>query len=555
MLQAEPQLLLNSGTLVGKRYEILEALGAGGMGWVFRCRDTRLEGQEVALKFLYPHLVSDEHALSRFRNEVLVARRLIHPAIVRTFTFESDQQHAYIVMEYVEGATLRERLTNSHPRGMSPERGVAIALDIAIAMHHSHISGVIHRDLKPDNVMLSVTNEVKVSDFGLASLMRAQGQHTRSGQLLGTPYYMAPEQFRGETLDARADIYAFGILLYELLFGVVPFNDVSLYALAKKHERDEIEPPMGREPLQPPLWAIIKRATEKLPAERYASFEEVVRDLEAIAPAPSKLGLTTAPATPAAAEEPTEIRWKPLSWRFLILEMLVVSLFFVYWTRTNSTVRATVAIPILKLEQRLGIRLNLIRRVLAVKMELYSNSLAEEYDRGSIGFQSRLWAGENPNAQSNRNSRGQYALHVTARNSDIAALNMLLASGADPDLPAFDGTTALHEAVENHAAPAVEALLKGGANPNVIATNSLTPLLRAVQTGDSKIAKLLIAAGADPLSRSEEGRSALMHAAAAGNSGVVEAALAALPPAALFELAPEAAEPAVQSLTSIVGLK
>ena len=541
MLHVEPQLLINSGALVGNRYQLLEALGAGGMGWVFRARDVKLDQMEVALKFLYPHLVSDSHALARFRNEVLVARKLIHPSIVRTFTFESDQHHAYIVMEYVSGRTLKEHLATECPAGMSADLAISTALEIAVAMHHSHMFGVIHRDLKPDNVMLSHEREVKVSDFGLASSMRRQGEHTNAGQLLGTPYYMAPEQFRGEVLDTRADIYSFGILLFELLYGVVPFDDVSLYALAKKHERCAIQPPPGRTTDVPgPMWDIVEKATRKVARERFESFAEVVHALEALAPAPSKLGLTAAPSSQEPDDQPPATpQRRRISKRFLLFEIVAALLLAIYWVRTNSIIRTYVTIPLLRFEQATNIRLSTLRTILAIPIELNSTSLAEDYERGAFGLVPRIWTGEDPNSERNRNSRGQYVLHLAVKNADADAFGFLLNSDADPNVRAHDGTTPLHEAANNHLYAFADRLLQKGALPDLAASNSLTPLLRAAQTKDSALALLLLSAGADPLRFDAEGLNTMMHATITGDLQVLEASVLALQ----------------HRLTSIVGLK
>ena len=540
MLAIEPQLLLASGTLVGGRFEILAALGAGGMGWVFHARDAKLDGMEVALKFLYPHLVSDTDAVGRFRNEVLVARKLIHPSIVRTFTFESDQQHAYIVMEYVEGCTLRQHLSKACSEGMDWHRAASVGLEIAVAMHHSHMFGVIHRDLKPDNVMLTTSGDVKVSDFGLASSVRQQGQRTNAGQLLGTPYYMAPEQFRGEVLDSHADIYSFGILLYEILYGVVPFDDVSLYALAKKHERDEIQPPGGRiNDIPLPLWEIIRRATRKLACDRFESFAEVALALEAVTSSPSRFGLTAAPTLSEPTVEVSTPPRRPLSRRFLICEVAIAILLGIYWVQTNSMVRTYVTVPILLFEQATNVRVSTLRAILGVQVELNSTSLADEYERGAFGFQPRIWVGEDPNSERNRTSRGEYALHLAVRHSDSDMIKFLIKHKANPNLVAHDGTTPLHDAADNHFYQIAELLLKRGALPDVVANNSLTPLLRAAQTRDSNLALLLLSAGADPLRFDAEGLNTLLHAAAAGDLRLLAAGIQAVQ----------------RRLTSIVGLK
>lgn len=421
------QQLLNSGTLVGQRYEIQETLGAGGMGWVFRARDTRLDGQLVALKFLYPHLVSDDTALARFRNEVLVARKLIHPYIIRTYAFESDAVHAYLVMEYVDGCTLREQLHTSYPNGMPPERVVEIAFDTSVGMLHSHTLGIIHRDLKPDNIMVARAGEIKLSDFGLAALVRRQGQHTHSGQLLGTPYYMAPEQFRGETLDVRADIYAFGILLYELLFGKVPFSDVSLYGLARKHEQCEIAPPLEHQHDTPQaLWTIVQRATKKQPSERFSSFAEVVQELETLCSSPRQITIIPTPvgadrSDEAPSDSDSRQRRKLFSGKMLVFELIALLALGIVWIRSNTYTRAHLAGPLILAERMLETRLTTLRSLLAIHIDLDSTSLAEDFEKGYYGIRARLWVGDDPNAKRNLAKRGRSALYIAAKRSELGA--------------------------------------------------------------------------------------------------------------------------------------
>ena len=559
-MQADNQLLLATGSLLGQRYELQQPLGAGGMGWVFRASDTRLNGQVVALKFLYPHLVSDGTAFSRFRNEVLVARKLIHPHIVRTYTFDTDAGHAYIVMEYVDGRTVRDLLQKDYPEGMPYAQAVDIALSIAVGMHHSHSSGIIHRDLKPDNIMLSAAGEIKLSDFGLAATLRRQGQLTRCGQLLGTPYYMAPEQFRAETLDTRVDIYAFGILLYELLLGRVPFTDDSLYALARKHEQEELTIPESRRCDSPDaLWEIIQRATRKNPDERFSCFVEVVRALDQVCDNALRLGLTSA-VTPEAEvkeplKEPQPYRLKRLfTPRILLLDFLLFLVVGIVWTRNNTSIRIRIAVPILLAEQALDIRLTTLRNLLAITGELGSGSLADTLGTEIYPAFSRLWAGDDPNAERNRTATGDYGLHVATRLSNLKALRLLLKCGADPNLTAHNGTSPLHIAAANHDLESAQVLLDSTALPDIVAANGDTPLLVAAQTRDVAIAMLLLRVGADPLRRDSVGFSTLMYAVKHGEIGLFKAAIAKIPQhivideEALIGLAPEAKEDAVRSL-------
>ncbi len=536
-MRSDSQPLLHSGELVAGRYEICETLGAGGMGWVFRATDRRLNDQSVALKFLYPHLVSDELAFSRFRNEVLVARKLIHPSIIRTFHFDSDSQHAFIVMEHVEGATLSAILNRDFPNGMPAERVIDVAFDIAVGMHHSHSLGIVHRDLKPENVMMTRLGEVKLSDFGLAATLRRQGQLTGTGQLLGTPYYMAPEQFRGETFDARVDIYAFGIMVYELLIGTVPFSNSSLYALALKHEREELFIPPERELDAPTeLWDIVRRATRKKPDDRFQEFSEVVGSLEPLCTTPRPIQISTRATSltePIAkvAEKPPFRFNRLFSPKLLVADAVILLLVLVVWTRNNSSLRMHLTVPILYAENVLNIRLAPFRSLLAINIEPGGVSLADQMRTGYSGVWPRLMVGEDPNAAHNRLANGNYALHVAIEASHAKATRWILDAHADPNLCNHAGESPLHLAAKIHDIEGAQMLLSAGALPDIVAVNGSTPLLIAAQSNDPVMAMLFLRAGADPLRRDARGWNTLMYAAANGRSAIVKAA-ALISPAA-----------------------
>ena len=522
---SEAQLLFQSGALVAQRYEICQPLGSGGMGWVFRASDSQLNGQSVALKFLYPHMVSDPAAFSRFRNEVLVARKLIHPSIIRTFTFETDQSHAFIVMEHVDGATLSSVLQQEFPRGMPETRVIELATDIAVGMHHSHALGIVHRDLKPDNVMLTRSGEVKLSDFGLAATLRRQGQLTRAGQLLGTPYYMAPEQFRGETFDARVDIYAFGIMLYELLLGEVPFSDTSLYSLALKHEREELRIPTDRDTsISAPLWEIVKDATRKDPNDRFQSFAQIVAALEPLCPTSRPIQLSsTTPQVEERAEQPPYRLKKLLTPKILLLDAVIILAVSVIWIRTNTSLRMHVAVPILYLEQLLQVELTPLRKLIALKLDPKRIALAEELKSSYAAMWPRLKVGDDPNAQHNRSPNGDYALHIAIKSSYIKIVRLLLSYGADPNLANHAGETPMHSAAESHDLEGAQSLLEAGANPDIIAANGLTPLLLAARSNDAPMVMLLLRSGADPSRADTTERTMLHYAAMHGEVGLIRA--------------------------------
>ena len=529
-MQMEAPYALALGSQVADRYLLQQRLGAGGMGEVFLAHDSVLESSPVAIKFLYPHLVADNTALARFRNEVLVARRLTHPTIVRTFNLEVADSRAFIVMEYVDGVSLRDLLRREFPEGMPFNQLTYFASVIARGMHHSHQMGIIHRDLKPDNVMINQCNEVKLNDFGLSATLRRQTQLTRAGHLMGTPYYMAPEQFRGETVAVTADIYSFGIMLYELALGRVPFSDSSLYGLARQHERDPLFIPKDKRSLLPEsIWQIVVQATNKQPEERFQGFDEISNALAELDGAP-KLPEITSSYSIAEAGSGSHISTPPERrfWtrRRIAYAYLVYLLLSSQTARNNAFARAISSVPILWAESLLHTRLTWLRTLYGVTVDFTSLSLAEELQLGSHTAAVRVIAGDDPNAERNRNRDGEYVLHVAATKSSVTPITIQLAFGADPNLTAYDGSTPLHRAVESHDTEIAELLLKYGASPDVVAKNGNTPLLIAAQTGDEAMAILLVKAGADPHRVDREGRSTVAYATAQKKLKLLEAVAA-----------------------------
>jgi eukaryotic-like serine/threonine-protein kinase len=273
--------------LLGSRYELGETLGYGGMAEVHRGRDVRL-GREVAVKVLRPDLARDPSFQARFRREAQAAASLNHPAIVAVYDTGEDLNNGeggngastpYIVMEYVEGRTLRDILKSEGP--LHPQRAMEIVADICAALDYSHRNGIVHRDMKPGNVMVTRTGAVKVMDFGIARAMTdSAATVTSTAAVIGTAQYLSPEQARGESVDARSDVYSTGCLLYELLTGQPPFTGDSPVAVAYQHVREDPTPPSYVNPDVPRMLdAIVLKAMAKNPANRYQSGAEMRADL------------------------------------------------------------------------------------------------------------------------------------------------------------------------------------------------------------------------------------------------------------------------------------
>jgi beta-lactam-binding protein with PASTA domain/predicted Ser/Thr protein kinase len=267
--------------LLGSRYEIGDVLGYGGMAEVHRGRDVRL-GREVAVKVLRADLARDPSFQARFRREAQAAASLNHPAIVAVYdTGEEDQfgNQPYIVMEYVEGRTLRDVLKVEGR--LMPRRAMEIVADVCAALDFSHRNGIVHRDVKPGNVMITRTGAVKVMDFGIARAVADNSATvTQTAAVIGTAQYLSPEQARGENVDARSDVYSTGVLLFELITGSPPFTGDSPVAVAYQHVRENPPPPSTLNPDVPPeLDAIVLKAMAKNPANRYQSAGEMRADL------------------------------------------------------------------------------------------------------------------------------------------------------------------------------------------------------------------------------------------------------------------------------------
>ncbi|NUR29678.1 MAG: Stk1 family PASTA domain-containing Ser/Thr kinase, partial [Catenulispora sp.] len=270
---------------LGGRYELGAVLGRGGMAEVFMARDTRL-GRTVAVKTLRADLSRDPTFQARFRREAQSAASLNHPAIVAIYDtgedFENGVSVPYIVMEYADGSTLRDLLHSG--RRLLPERALEITAGVLQALDYSHRNGIIHRDIKPANIMLTRSGTVKVMDFGIARAMADNGMTmTQTAAVIGTAQYLSPEQAKGETVDARSDLYSTGCLMYELLTGRPPFVGDSPVAVAYQHVREEPLPPSSYDPeVTPAIDAVVLKSLAKNADQRYQSATEMRADIERV---------------------------------------------------------------------------------------------------------------------------------------------------------------------------------------------------------------------------------------------------------------------------------
>ncbi|MBB1038341.1 Stk1 family PASTA domain-containing Ser/Thr kinase, partial [Dietzia natronolimnaea] len=271
--------------LLAGRYEIGEVLGFGGMSEVHRGRDTVL-GRDVAVKIMRPELARDETFYQRFRREAQNSASLNHPSIVAIYDTGEERTDdgalPYIVMELVEGDTIRDIVKMDGP--LEVERALGVMADVCGALDFSHKKGIIHRDVKPANIMISRDGAVKVMDFGIArAVSDASSTLTNTSSVLGTAQYLSPEQARGETVDARSDLYSAGCVLYEMVAGAPPFTGESPVAVAYQHVRESPQPPSAINPeVGRYVDAVVMQAMAKNPENRYDTAGDMRTDLLAV---------------------------------------------------------------------------------------------------------------------------------------------------------------------------------------------------------------------------------------------------------------------------------
>ena len=315
-MSAPPQ----PGDLIADRYELEELVGTGGMSSVFRAHDRQLE-RRVAIKILHEHYAEDPEYLERFRREARAVARLSHPNIVTVIDRGDDGGRQYIVFEHVDGENLKELVLRSGR--LSVRRALELALAVADGLAFAHDHGLVHRDVKPQNVLLSSEGEVKVTDFGIARSLHMEHGVTQTGTVLGTGEYLAPEQASGKPVSPATDVYSLGVVLWELLAGDVPFVGENFVAVALRHVNEPPPPLRERRPdVSPRLDAAVQRALAKDPARRFPSMNAFAKELRAClaeaegeqAPPPPQddLAMTVVtPPAPAPARAPARRRSRP----------------------------------------------------------------------------------------------------------------------------------------------------------------------------------------------------------------------------------------------------
>src|SRR5438067_11013518 len=267
------------GDVIAERYELEELVGSGGMSSVYKAHDRLLE-RDVALKVLHSHFLADEEYVERFRREARAVAQLSHPNIVTVIDRGEADGHQFIVFEYVDGENLKELIRRVGP--LPVRQAVQLALAVAEGLAFAHEHGLVHRDVKPQNVLLNGEGETKVTDFGIARSLDVEHGMTQTGTVMGTGDYITPEQASGRPVDAHTDVYSLGVVLHELLTGEVPFPGDNFVAVAMKHINEPPPDLLEKRPDVPlRVAAIVDRALQKDPADRFPSMHAFAAELDA----------------------------------------------------------------------------------------------------------------------------------------------------------------------------------------------------------------------------------------------------------------------------------
>lgn len=348
--------------LLGNRYEVQEKLGSGGMAVVYKGHD-RLLDRPVAIKILQENYAADEATVRRFHQEAQAVARLSHPNIVAIYDVGQEQGCHYLVMEYVSGRNLKELLREKGT--LKPEEAIQITRQVCEALRHAHENGVVHRDIKPHNILVTHGGRVKVTDFGLArAAATAEATITYPGTMLGSVHYLSPEQARGQLAGKEADIYALGVVLYEMLTGVLPFRGDSPVSVAIKHVQDNPVPPRSINPEIPAaLEKVVLKAMQKDPGQRYQTAAAMAADLaRALSNFAGPEDEDTQVLTGLVAEEEEEMprrRLRVPAW--LLVPVLIAAALYglylgwqAYWVVAEVEVPSVVQLPLSEAQKVLG---------------------------------------------------------------------------------------------------------------------------------------------------------------------------------------------------------
>ena len=484
---------------IDNRFTVVRTLGSGANGKVVLVQDAQLDESLLALKLLHPHVTFKSNSYARFRTETRVTMQLAHPNILPAYGMgKTAAGITYLKLAYNDGPTL-EHLIEQHPHGCRLDQALFIIGEMAKGMEYAHRKGIIHRDLKPANVLLSATGAVRISDFGLAQIIRSEAALTGRGDIVGTPQYIAPEVMRGELADSRADIYAFGVITFELLTGSAPYSANSFWELADLVLHSEVPDPRNCRPEIPDdLAAILMRCLAKDRSQRYPSFTELLHALSVTQNEAEGHGVSS-----------RQIENQPDA---VGLESQDFQGFFGRWLQQNFHGSLTVAIW-----TSIAVLLPLLPPLLNTDAREKYTTLAVTIEK-LVGTE-LLWLRALFNVP--------LGLHWPECVSDRLGEHSMLAvsfvkAGYPPDT--YDPVSKLYPiqgAVVRNDIELVQRLLNAGASVNIRADHGATPALMAANWGDLKLMQVLLEANADPNLQNNSGLSPLLIAAERGRVDVI----------------------------------
>ena len=489
-------------------------LGNGASGAVFEVSDQGLDQVGIALKLLHPHLIDDEKILNRFRSQVLLARQLSHPNIVQVFDFDSDEENNhFITMELVPGRSLQSFLKENGDRPLPFSEALLILSDVAKALAYAHSRGIVHRDLKPSNILISFEGEVKLSDFGLVTGLESSLGLTQTGELLGTPAYMAPEQFSNCAGDARSDVYSFGILAYQLTHGSLPFGDLPYLSQANAHLSRQFPSVTKTREQHLPLWFedFLAKCCEKNPEDRYSTANALVTMIGEHLPESEHLHEKSLRFSFLRKSPQNRLRRK-LRFAGTILTLLLLVILFV--SSRQSSTRRFVGSHLLRAEKFLGFELRPLKALFQIRVSLaHPEAFLEMVSKGDLSHanvQAYLRAGGRIDL---KDEEGNGMMHLALGNPETHVLRDLHEAGADIDERNSRGETPLLHAIRLRYSLHVSELLADHADPNLCDHALNCPIQLAAKLHDSILLLELLKRGANVTLTNAEGRNVLHECA------------------------------------------
>lgn len=487
------------GQVLADRFTVLRRLGSGSVGVVLLVADEQLDNQQFAIKIPHPQLMLDEATIDRFRNEIVLHRQLSHPSIVRFYhsgALASGQP--FVAMEYVSGCNLSELLLLYPQKRMPVEEAAYILLQILQPLAFAHKKGVVHRDIKPQNVLFGLNGSVKLSDFGLAHSLTTGHDYTRTGDCVGTPLYMAPEQFRGEPLSPKCDIYALGVLGYELLIGHPPYQGNSYFSLAQSHLKEPLPvATLAREDIPKALLDFLQRCLAKDADERFADAQEAFTALEneslhTADKARTRISSQVRSQHSAFGMEAPRL----LLTRIIILLALVVC-YGIYIE--NRAARTDILSSFVRVERFSGLSLAGLQRFLGL------SPVADVSEKGLLRAVSEdrvdhvLALVKSGTALCLTDSAGNNPFHLAADAQNAIIRNLLkVEASRKACVNAFNaaGESPLIRAIRLQRPDVTYQLVAMGANPNVFQSRDAIPLHLAVESGNPNLLYTLLAPSA-----------------------------------------------------------